>query len=225
MLISYKNNFIFIHNHKVAGTSITKSLRNNGLVDPFFKNNNINKFIETYFILQKINNSKILRKILRKIKLIKKINLHHNAIIIKEKISKKRWENSFKFDFVRNPWDWQVSLYHFMLQTKTHHQHNLIKSMKSFDEYIEWRVKKDKHLQKEFFYDENGNCLVDFIGKFENLEKDFQKICHKLGIKAQLSHLNKSKRKKDYRKYYNLYTKNLITKHFKEDIKTINYKF
>jgi hypothetical protein len=97
--------------------------------------------------------------------------------------------------------------------------------MKNFDEYIRWRINKDLHLQKEFFYDGNGNCIVDFIGKLENLDQDFKKICNKIGIEAELPHKNKSKRKRDYRKYYTEETKKLVEKAFREDIELFYYEF
>ena len=50
-------------------------------------------------------------------------------------MSKKVFEEYFKFGFVENPWDWQVSLYTFMLKDAKHHQHEFVKSLKDFDEY------------------------------------------------------------------------------------------
>lgn len=54
---------------------------------------------------------------------------------------------------------------------------------------IDWRINKDFHLQKEFFYDKDGTLLMDFIGKFENLSADFNTICEKISVKASLPHL------------------------------------
>ena len=71
----------------------------------------------------------------------------------------------------------------------------------------------------------NGKILVDFIGKFENLESDYDYICEKLNIKDhKLPHKNKSKRK-NYREYYNDSTKQIIADWYKKDIDYFNYKF
>ncbi len=51
--------------------------------------------------------------------------------------------------------------------------------MESFEEYIEWRVEKDSHLQSDFFCNECGEVVVDFIGRIETLEKDFEKNVEK----------------------------------------------
>lgn len=215
MLISHKNKFIFIHNYKVAGTSIIKALNKHALKNPS-KNHSLNKILE--FLL--LNKTKIGNKLLA---ILSDIPSHINAKELKNITPPKIWKNYFKFGFVRNPWDWQVSLYHYTLENKNHHQHELLKN-KTFEEYIKWRVSEDLHLQKDFFYDKNGKCLIDFIGKIENIEEDFKKICNKINIRANLPHINKSKHK-NYREYYNEETKNLINKYFAEDIKLFNYEF
>lgn len=54
--------------------------------------------------------------------------------------------------------------------------------MKSFDDYIIWRVESELTLQKSFFY-EDDSCIVDFIGRFENLEIDINQVANTIGIK------------------------------------------
>jgi len=67
--------------------------------------------------------------------------------------------------------------------------------------------------------------LVDYIGKFENLDQDFHRICNIIGIPdIELPNIGKSKHK-NYKKYYNDYTRNLIVEHFKEDIELFDYTF
>ena len=149
---------------------------------------------------------------------------HIKARELARVLPKDMFEHFFKFAFVRNPWDWQVSLYHFALGSNTHFQHQLIKSMRNFDEYIEWRVSKDRKLQKDFVTDENGNLIMDFIGRYERLEEDFEHICKVLSITTALPHLNKSLRG-DYRRYYNPRTRGLVAKYFKEDIELFGYTF
>ena len=56
-----------------------------------------------------------------------------------------------------------------MLKDKNHHQHKLIKGFKDFDEYIDWRVNKDLHLQKDFFYDILDSLVIDIQNMKKNL--------------------------------------------------------
>jgi len=66
--------------------------------------------------------------------------------------------------------------------------------------------------------------LTNFVGKFENLEQDFAKICEAIGVNVHLPHDNRTKHK-NYRQYYNQKTNNLISQNFEEDIKLFNYEF
>ena len=205
VLISYKYNFIFIHVYKVAGSSIEHVL-------------------EKYTFRPY---ESVTAKVLQKLSLLPRssdFDIHITAKDLRNKLGSNRFNRFFKFAFVRNPWDWQVSLYTYMLKNEKHPQHSLIKSMSSFEEYIEWRVNTDKHLQKEFVTDETGNIMVDFVGKYENLQSDFNKICVRLAISESLPHLNVSK-VRDYREYYTDKTKNLIFEHFKDDLELFSYSW
>jgi hypothetical protein len=72
--------------------------------------------------------------------------------------------------------------------------------------------------------DESGNLLVNFVGKFENLDEDFQSICRKVGISASLPHVNKSKRT-CYQDYYDPETRDLTARLYAEDIERFGYAF
>jgi hypothetical protein len=208
MLISYSYNFIFIHIYKVAGVSIRDAL------------GEFSHKPERHIVCR------ILRKFGKEPSYYKLRTFppHTKAWEAEEALPRKVFNNFFKFTFARNPWDWQVSLYHYMLQQPSHFQHDVITRIKNFDDYIKWRVNEDKHLQKEFVVDKDGNVIVDFIGKIENIEQDFQHICKKLGIESTLLHKNKSFHK-DYRSYYNDKTVAMIEEHFKEDIEFFDYTF
>tara|TARA_R110000824_G_scaffold282940_4_gene471213 strand:- start:7618 stop:8274 length:657 start_codon:yes stop_codon:yes gene_type:complete len=132
----------------------------------------------------------------------------------------------FKFSFVRNPWDWQVSLYFFMLRDKAHWQYNIIKNM-NFEEYLDWRVNEDCKPQY-MFLSENADLTspinIDFIGKYEYLNSDFNKICEVLNLDSQLPHLNKTNHQ-NYTTYYTDKTRKMVEEAFKIDIDYFGYDF
>lgn len=210
MLISYQHRFLFIHIYKVAGSSISKAL-------------------EDY--VHRPERLRVLR-LLRRSGLplplpfykLKMFPAHISICKVQQALPAQIFNSLFKFAFVRNPWDWQVSLYHYMLQEPTHHQHELITAMSGFEEYLEWRVSCEKRLQKDFIADEAGNLLVDFVGKYENLANDLARICERLGVQADLPHLRKSVHR-DYRDYYNQRTIKLIEEHFQPDIECFGYTY
>ena len=139
-----------------------------------------------------------------------------------KKIYKDDWNEYFTFSFVRNPWDIMVSWY------KWRRSHNL-----SFDKFLtEYKIKHkyadwlpETLYQTDFLLDENDNPLVNFIGRFENLQEDFNVVCDKIGIPhQQLPHTNKTKHK-HYTEYYDDETKEIVAERCARDIEYFGYEF
>jgi hypothetical protein len=207
MLVSKQHNFIFIHIYKNAGTSITAALR------PFALNN---LQWMTLFILRKLNISTTFDP--------HPFPSHITASEIIDEVGREKFDSFFSFAIVRNPWDWQVSLYKFMLKETNHHQHDLVKSFANFDEYIKWRCKEKGGLQKDFIYSDDDELLVDFVGKFETLDADFETICSRIGISTSLPKLNSSSTE-PYQQFYTDETKELVKRTFNADVTLFKYDF
>ena len=86
--------------------------------------------------------------------------------------------------------------------------------------------------QVKYTHDSRGKQVVDFIGRYETLQQDINKLRNILDEElplVTLPHINQSKRlKKDYRDYYNDGTglsKELVYEMYREDIETYNYVF
>lgn len=72
----------------------------------------------------------------------------------------------------------------------------------------------------------DGKLAVDYVGKFENLDDDFKKICKKAGIKAvQLPHRLKSSRSRHYSQFYSKETREIVQCKYIADIEAFNYVF
>ncbi len=208
MLISHPKKFIFVHNYKVAGTSMRKALRSY----------DSKSFIKAY-------NGQKLKILLGKYPWIfsDQFKGHVTAKELKKKLPKEIFEEYFKFGFVRNPWDWQVSLYKYMLKNTKHYQHELGKSFGSFENYLDWRVNKELRLQKNFFYDHNNTLLVDHVAKFENMPQEITYIAKTLGINIEMPHLNNNRVKEGYLQHYTQSTLDLVEEAFLPDIKAFAY--
>jgi hypothetical protein len=149
---------------------------------------------------------------------------HIHAAELKSKMGKKAFDSYFKFGIVRNPWDWQVSIYTYLRGNTRHSLHETVKRFSNFDEYLEWIYTKPVTYQKSFLFSEQNEPLVDFIGRFEKLDDDFKKICSRLNISATLPKHNISSTR-PYQEYYNKKTIELVRKKLEPDIRLFKYDF
>jgi chondroitin 4-sulfotransferase 11 len=148
--------------------------------------------------------------------------------------------NYFTFTFCRNPFDRLVSAWYefkkedeFLWAKKSSYwnQQSFKDSNLSLEEVLENFCKfaeytaMQKHIHWCRFDELNDMVQLDFIGRFENLEEDFNVVCDKIGIPRQeLPHLNKSKRK-HYSEYYDDKTRQIVAKHYAKDIECSGYEF
>jgi hypothetical protein len=205
MLIAYRHRFIFVHVYKTGGTSIKEALHPCLLLPQ-----------ESFFA-----------KGLQKLRLFPVPNLFHphvKASVLRERLGRRIFDSFFKFAFVRNPWDREVSNYFYLLRNRDHELHEEVKNAGCFERYLEWRRATGSSTQKELIADPNGRILVDFVGRFENLEVDFEKVCARLGVRAKLPYLNRGDRR-PYREYYSDRTQRFVAEYFREDIEHFGYHF
>jgi hypothetical protein len=94
----------------------------------------------------------------------------------------------------------------------------------TFEDYIRWRCSEDVHFQKDFVYAPDGTQLVDFIGRYEHIDRDFRMVCDRINIQASLPMLNVSK-ERPYQDYYIPETVELVRRTFLPDIELFDYKF
>ena len=147
----------------------------------------------------------------------------------------------YKFTFVRNPWDRLLSTYNFLNRgginemDKKWADNNLV-DVDNFEEFVFKKINPDAvlkwiHLipQYKFLVHEHGSLQVDFIGYFERLEEDYNRVRDALGIGATLLHLNQGnisvKSNKYYRRYYSQEMKEIVQNVYWEDIKFFGYNF
>ena len=101
---------------------------------------------------------------------------------------KELWERYFTFCFVRNPWDRVVSSYAYHVlsdyEGSVLRQYPNLKSF-SFEEYVKLFAGTGYiRPQIESIRHDKSNKPIDFIGRFENIESDFRKVCDILKIEA-----------------------------------------
>lgn len=146
---------------------------------------------------------------------------HITANELKKKI-KDNYDKYFKFAFVRNPWDRLVSYYFWTNSNKKICFEKFIQNQK-LKKTLDGTVRRRN--QYEYVVDDKGEVIVDFIGRYENLQKDWNVVCEKIGICEKLPWINKRRNKKSYTEFYDDKTMNIVYEMYKKDIEYFEYGF
>lgn len=217
MLISYSHRFIFFHVAKVAGLSIREALKD---------------YVEEPEQFRRMKRPPQMSGDQPNplYAMWDSMLLHTKARDAQYGLPPEVFNGFYKFAFVRNPWDWQVSMYHFILKEPKHIHYQTVRNMASFEDYINWVIRTNKpfargatKLQKDMLTDDMGNLMLDFVGRYETLGEDFATICRRLQLDATLPYLNQSRTDRDYKTYYNDRTRQLVEEHFQADISLFGY--
>ena len=180
MLLNHRYKFLYIHIAKTGGTSVRSVLNKLRWHDPMYY---------LMFPCHKLSNFSGHTT-------ATKFPRHSGVIAAKEMLPDNFFNQLYKFGFVRNPWDLQVSSYHHIQREKPHQ----LKGIKNFSEFIG----RYETLKDDF----------NTIGKQLGLKNN------------GLPHKRKATdRKKDYRSYYDDESIETVAKHYKKDIELLNYQF
>lgn len=157
-------------------------------------------------------------------------HLTYNQLIESKYIDDLEVNEYYFFTFVRNPWDREVS--EFCWRSRNAKRREMF-SITSFVQFVKRpRLSRPGTIgwqhdlpQVEYIKRASGP-YVNFIGRFEKLQHDFNIICDKTGIPChKLPHIYKSKRSTHYSQYYNNETRQIIENVYAEDIERFGYKF
>lgn len=217
MLLSVRHRFLFVHIAKTGGTSVRAALQRRRWRDPWYW---------PMFLCSRLSH-------LSGHRIATKLPRHAKVIAAKELLPKAFFDSLFKFAFVRNPWDLQVSSFHHIRRERPHY----LGGHDGFEGFLRWKLDPARpyqyhvdtsiELQSDYLIDLRGALLVDFIGRYERLAEDFVTACERIGIPAPpLPHARAAAdRSKDYRPYYNDETAELVARHFARDIELLGYRF
>lgn len=144
----------------------------------------------------------------------------------------------FIFATVRNPWDWQVSFYHYIRQNPSasgYKAEGELMQRLSFADYLQWLndVDGDQRMQmtmqiSDWITDPStGNIVVDRILRQESLEDDLRTMAADLAIDISIKStlVNASQRERDYRPYYTDTTAEIVAQRHRRDIELFGYAF
>jgi len=143
---------------------------------------------------------------------------HIPAKEIRRLIGEEIWAESFKFTVERNPWDRQVSLYHWHYRDRA--------QKPSFDTFI--RSPLHRRISRNFdLYTIDGAIAVDRVCRYETLREDLAQVLERLGIEAEidLPRAKVSQDRADWRGYYTPETRDIVARWYAREIAAFGYRF
>jgi len=198
-MISHHREFIFLHISKCGGTSIESAFK-------AWRN----QYSRDYFYLGKNRQHFLLNEILREY---------------------PECSGYFKFAFIRNPFSRIVSEYNYILKEASKALKHPIAHLKgiSFRDFI---LDLEKHLNDnayayhnlslcDYLLNKEGELVVDFVGRLENFQEDFNKVCPNILLPHEFS----SGKNKHYTEYYDDETKQIVAEKYAKDIEYFGYEF
>ncbi|MFO7606550.1 MAG: sulfotransferase family 2 domain-containing protein [Desulfurivibrionaceae bacterium] len=166
-------------------------------------------------------------------------------------LPQEAFDSYFKFAFVRNPWARIVSEYKYRGHARKY-------DFKTFIfKYLPKPGWNDFYYhiipQYDFLHDHDGKLLVDYLGRFEELQQGFDEVCRQIGLpRTKIPHRNattlglriprnrpeamqmlqnsfSAKHKKNtfphYTQYYDDETREFVAELYKKDIDAFGYRF
>jgi hypothetical protein len=154
-------------------------------------------------------------------------NLQHLTALQIRYLKPVKFQYYYKFAVVRNPWERMLSEYRWRSSwdkaTKEMSFSDFVKLLPSF------REAGDPHFKQayQFVFNKNGKLLIDYVGKFEQIEISLAQIAKDLNITSEFGKINVSAPKKANQtaSFYDNDTALIVEKLFAKDIQTFDYQF
>ena len=152
------------------------------------------------------------------------------------------WNKFFKFTTVRNPWARKLSTFSYIKKRAEEFKKvdlgfdnwfrekalRIDAECANFKEYLKkyCEPNKKRNRQLDWILDNDGNNMLDFIGKVENLDNDMKYAFKQIGLpEPKLVHTNKS----NHLPYMDVYDEqwmiDKVAERYKDDIKYFDYEF
>ena len=231
MILSHKHRFIYIKTYKTASTSIEAALSEvcgsddviTPASEPLMKHRK-----EARAQNYRLKHPLVPKRPLWRRLLLRPERRYHPSIgyyehmpawRVKAYVGDEIWESYYKFSFERNPWDRQVSWYHYKTKSKS--------PRPNFDAFNADKTRA--YVENYGLYEVDGEVALAAIGTYENLAGDFQTIMKTIGLdgKVSLPHVNVSTgpRGRHYREFYDDKSRALIAEWYAREIALFSYTF
>jgi hypothetical protein len=230
MIVSHKHRFIFLKTMKTASSSIEIALSTqcgpDDIITPAREDLGEQRAIreQNYRLSHPLVPARPLwRRLMRRPERYYHPTVgyyeHMPAWRVKAYVGDDIWRRYYKFAFVRNPWDRQLSFYYY----KTRNE----QPRRSFESFM--RSKRRAFVESREIYTVDGAIAVDFLGHYETLEAHFKKALSDIGLDPVLAlpaaNASEKPKHRPYRDAYNERTQTLVADWYAQEIAEQGYGF
>jgi hypothetical protein len=230
MIVSHLHRFIFIKTSKVAGTSVELFLSQfcgeDDILTTLGSDEKLREGLgaRNFWISGTRRGNRIARAwwtmLGRPANGYRGFYPHMPAYEIRRLLGEKTWKSYFKFTIERNPWDRQVSLYHWHYRDRG--------KKPSFDLFI--RSPFHRKISKNFdTYAIGGKIAADYVCRYETLKEDLAKVIRQVGIDQPIA-LRRVPGKhrscnRAWSEYYTPQTRDIVGRWYRREINAFGYDF
>lgn len=168
---------------------------------------------------------------------------HRNAamLIANDWMTQEWFDSSFKFVFVRNTWDRMVSLFEFYRGFRLKRNRASNAALVDFPTFIKEVTTKTRWCRGPRLLVTQFDLArpqlewlrwgADFIGRFEDLERDWKLLCETIDVvhaplERHKTTIDKDHRQhKDYHDYYDEVLQRVVAEHYAEEIERFGFVF
>lgn len=205
MIISHKHRFIFAAIPKTGTHSVRRALRvHMGAEDE----EQVRLFVEKSLPYEEL------------------AAMRHGHISLEQlrpHIGSDIFRGYFKFAFVRNPFDRFISYCSFMTRDIGAFDQDPKRVMRLM------LAQAPRHVwfepQHVFVVDADGGMLADEIGRVEDMQESYDRICARIGIPSAALEKANASRRGDYRGYYDDQLVEAVAKLYARDLEIFGYQF
>ena len=208
---------IFIHVHKTGGSYIASVLKEYYGFQTYY----LKRPDHDTFCLNRRKNphQKNYENRIHGVYVYYKTSPHLNA---KMNMTPQKWESYYKFAFIRNPYDRIISGWNHMNKQIPFETYVKMKNFVTDMEFIHVFMNQAKHIMNE-----RGQIITNFIGHFETLEEDLDKVLNHLKVFYRIHNpyqIVNSHKHLHFSSYYDQETLNNVNLLIDDDLKHFDYK-
>lgn len=149
------------------------------------------------------------------------------------RVDPKRFNLFFKFSFVRNPYDRFASAFYY-LQKGGNGKDDLWWAKKNsrhlidIETFLEYLVQTGQYPwihfvpQSKFIFDKDDKLKVDFVGRYERLQADYEYVSHRLSVTKKLAFINQTGRN-SFEETMTAPAKEMIVELYRRDFSLLRY--